>query len=156
MSTWRRMVNRIREIGNHNCPTCGQMCGIYKQSLIDNHAVMLIGLYNLSMDREGNPYGAYHQNAYATVGTKSHGFALCAKFGLIGTPSPDEFEDKKYSGRWYLTRLGRQFVEGKAKCPASLEIYNNKIIKFSKKQVSIIDVLGTKFSYKDLMSRIIE
>lgn len=151
MNTWERTVARIKAEGNHNCGTCGQTCGIYKQSLTDNNAVMLIGLYTYSMKMENNPYGAYHQNLYATVGTKSHGFALCAKFGLIESPPPEEFEDKRCSGKWHLTRLGRKFVEGKEEVSASLKIYDNRVIAFSKKKVDIIDVLGTKFSYNDLM-----
>jgi hypothetical protein len=62
--------------------------------------------------------------------------------------------DKKVrgSGLWRLTPLGRDFIYRHVTLPKYAFVFNNRLEKYSEEQVDVVQALGKKFSYEELMN----
>lgn len=144
-------MSEIQGRGGHHCGECGQVCAIYNHSLGHAQAADMISLYVKSMREHGNPYEVYHKNDFCAIGNNA--FSLVRKFGLAQSPDLEELTDnKKCSGRWALTYRGMKFVRNQIAVPATLQIFDNKIVKVQDAAVvKITDVIGKVFSYEHTM-----
>ena len=59
---------------------------------------------------------------------------------------------KKTSGLWRPTLAGLDFVDNKIMVPSYCKLYNNKEYGFSPETINIIDALGKKFDYNELIN----
>ena len=50
------------------------------------------------------------------------------------------------------TSLGVQFVECSLKVPSHVHLYDNSVVGWSDKMVTVVEALGKRFDYQELMS----
>lgn len=83
---------------------------------------------------------------------RSKSMATLHHWELLEAKPKGADEDKRGSGLWRLTPRGRDFVYGRITLPKHAFVFDNKLIKFSREQVNVIQALGKKFSYEELMN----
>lgn len=128
------------------CPCCGRWLKLYDIKMPGAGAADLIKLYKLS---KGFPNHYEHVDVFSN--TKSRSFPKLAYWKLCKS-MPNDDPEKRTSGMWALTQKGVDFVEGKITVPERTFYYKKKGRGLHGKQVHIIDVLGNKFSYSELMA----
>lgn len=140
------------------CPVCTRFVKLYSRSYSSAMAVFLIGLYKYSIARGFmGSIAHYHYIEVLKEAKISTGgdYAKNCFWGLMEPMAEDkeelEKEGKKSSGYFKITDLGVDFVTGKIKIPAKVNILLNQSKSFSDKDISIEDALGTKFDYYELM-----
>ena len=128
------------------CPVCNQSVKLYKRKFYATQARSLILLNKLNSSKEW-----VHSREIMKVINITGDFAKMSYWGLI-TEQLNSDKEKRSSGFWKITSKGKQFVNNQIKILSHTLIYNGKIIGFSKDEISIIDSLGKKFNYNELMS----
>lgn len=124
------------------CPCCDQHVKVYARPLYN-----VMGAWLIWAARCG-------ETVHVREGPAVRGgdFAKLVHWGLM------EAVGGARTGRWDVTHLGHAFVAGEIKVPSHVYLYNGRIWRrsgddgFSSKLVSILDVLGTKFDYAELMA----
>ena len=58
----------------------------------------------------------------------------------------------KSSGLWKITDLGKKFVNKQLTVCEKVRLFNNKAWGFEGGQIDIVQALGNKFNYTDLMN----
>lgn len=128
-----------------DCPTCGQFAKIYRRALNSGMAQALIKLYR-------NAAGEQFVHAPSIVAIVGGDLAKLAHWGLLEeqlTVRPDGGR----AGYWRLTPKGRLFVNNLATVPKYVRIYNAEFLGHAGPEINIIDALGHKFDYRELMSQ---
>jgi len=97
-----------------------------------------------------SPEGWVHTTEIASKGGD---YAKLKFWGLIEQKPHEDDPSKKDSGFWKPTSKGVEFVQARCNVPRVALVYNGKLIKFENdnETVSIIDCLGKKFDYRELM-----
>jgi hypothetical protein len=72
-------------------------------------------------------------------------------WGLAKRPAESRNSTLKHSGLWEPTQKGIDFVLKKIKIPLQARTYDGKVTDLVGKEVSIVDTLGIKFDYLQLM-----
>ena len=134
-----------------SCPCCGQFVKLYKRKLHATMARMLIGLYRADAGEF-----LHIKQLIALTGMSEF---TCGDFAKLTywefieqEPKPDEEKDKRTSGRWKITAVGKKFVEGEISVPSHAKVFDSKFLGLAGDRVSIKHCLGEKFSYEELMS----
>ena len=132
------------------CPCCKQVVKQYKRKMHSAMGVMLIQFYKLS-----NETGDWvHVSDLYRKGNKvttSADYAYLRYWKLLEKKPEDEDQDKKSNGYWRITQRGKEFAMGSRKELSHILLYNGGFYGLSGELVDIEDVLGDKFSYKELM-----
>jgi len=129
------------------CPCCGQMAREYKRKLNSAMARSLIWLVRTSgrdlewVDVAGEAPKWLH---------RSRELPKLVHWGFIEQMENTD-PSKKNSGVWRPTRDGRQFALNRSRISRYVYLYNNKIRGFSGEMTDIVDSLGDKFNYSELM-----
>lgn len=136
------------------CPCCGQNVKVYRRNINSGMAATLIWLVRTYLSNGRNWIKIKDGPRYVVnsreIGKLRH-WNLVKLQPMDG--STDELdEDKKTSGMWKPTKHGGDFAMNKGRLPKYVYLYNNKIAGFGKKLISIVDALGKKFSYSELMA----
>jgi hypothetical protein len=71
-------------------------------------------------------------------------------WGLIEGQQNDDTK-KRSSGKWRITRLGLDWVKGKAQVHQKAFTYNNRVVRFEGPLISISDCMGEFFDYSQMM-----
>jgi hypothetical protein len=124
------------------CPVCGQHAQLYRRKL---HAAMARDLVRLYRAVDGEREYAH----VPTLGIRGGDFAKLAHFGLISA-KPERRTDGGHAGSWRLTRDGVAFVEGRARVPGYVLIYDGVKIGYDGDEVGIDTVLGDAFDLRDV------
>jgi len=133
------------------CPVCNQHVKLYKVRVNAQMAKSLIKLYKLS---RGNTTIFYHHEEIGIENKVGGAWAKLRWWGLIEEQPKDKADkNKRTSGSWRITDKGVKFVEGKLKVAKYVKLYNQSYYGYEGDGVSIIDALGKKFSYSELMGR---
>ena len=135
-----RTLNQI-EVGVE-CPCCGQFAKEYRRKLNSAMALYLIRLCKLT--------GGYHHISEIGLVTGGGDFAKLKYYGFI-EEEINENTAKRTSGVWKLTPEGRAFARNESTVTSHFRIYNSKLLGFSGEQINIIDALGQRFNYEELM-----
>lgn len=85
--------------------------------------------------------------------TNNGDYAKLRFWGLVQPSSDEPTDEKKASGFWRITEEGKRFVENKIKVKEKAFLFNNKCYGFNGKEINIIEALGNKFNYSELMSK---
>lgn len=125
------------------CPACTQTVKVYRRKVNSGMARSLIAMYVI------DAYGWIHLPSQ--IGARSREEGKLAYWGLV-EESPDPREDGGRAGWWRLTAAGRAFVQQQKAIPEYARVYNGRVLGFDGAMVSIVDALGTKFNYDDLMA----
>lgn len=129
------------------CPCCEQFIKIYKRRLNAGMAYELLQLYILDKYK-GVAY--YHHSLFTkrSIGEISK----LVHWGLVEQEEKDEEDtEKRTSGSWAITQAGRDFVDNKIKVKSHVYLLNGKILGFSDTETDILESLGEKFDYEELM-----
>lgn len=133
------------------CPCCKQTVKLYKRKMTSATGIVMIKISKADKDDQGyvhlppildNLKGTAHQGGYAT---------LAHHWGLIEPMMALRDDGSNRVGYWRLTPAGQDFVEGKTTVARYAKIYNNHCYGLQGDQVGIREVLGNKFSYRELM-----
>ena len=144
----------IVENGRDNgieCPCCGQFAKIYRRKINSMMARGLIELYRQSRDRFWIDIKEINRalRGLATVNPTSD-FAKLAYWGFVADRGNDD-PDKRRSGIWSITEKGKAFACRRIRVPEKVFLYNGESIGFSSQTTDIVEALGKKFSYWELM-----
>jgi hypothetical protein len=138
------LIQQPRREGS--CECCGRFAKVYKRRINSTMARQLIALYNLG----GTEKYIHTSDLVVRCGTGD--FAKARFWGLIYQSEEIPVDGAKMNGKWRLTKLGVDFVEGKLLVPEFALILFDKKIGSDGKQVTIQDCLESKgFNYQELM-----
>lgn len=126
-----------------DCPACTQHVKVYRRKVNSGMARSLIAMFTVA--------GTDWVHVPTQIGARSREEGKLAYWGLI-EESPDPREDGGRAGWWRVTTSGKEFVLNRKKIPTYCRVYNGKVLGFDGALVSIVDALGTKFNYNDLMA----
>lgn len=127
------------------CPCCGQTVKMYKEKL---RKAALRSLIKLCSETKNGEYR--HINDMSTYGG---GFAKLRYWGLV-EEMPNDSHNKKTSGWWTATQLGRDFIEGKTTMRTYIKLYNATFYGFDGGMVTINEALDDgDFNYREHMQR---
>jgi hypothetical protein len=124
------------------CPCCTQYVKLYPHRINSQIAFVLIQMANL--DEEWI-------NIFSDLKSKTTMYSIARFWKLIEQRGNMPAKDTKTSGLWRLTPKGYAFVRSEIKIPKIAYIFNNHAYRFSADHIDIVQALGKKFSYSDLM-----
>jgi hypothetical protein len=136
------------------CPCCGQLAKAYNRQIHSTIAKMLIRIY-LLWKSSIRPDQYHHLSAIidGISATGINDFSKLAYWGLIEEkPRDPENSVNRTSGYWKITEKGINFVRGTVTVQKYAVIYDNRVLEFRGEQVNIIQCLGKRFSYEELMN----
>jgi hypothetical protein len=132
------------------CPCCGQFAKRYRRPLHSTIARSLIRLMRLTLTEPALPM--HHISTFQQSLTAGRDFCLVAYWELAeDIPVDRENGATRTSGFWRLTEKGRAFVRLEIVIPRYAYIFNAEGRGFDGDSVSIIDCLGKRFNYRELM-----
>ncbi len=136
-----------RKVG-YTCSCCGLFVKEYHRKINASMCVVLLLLY-----RSGKRDFTHVENWLKEIGKSSlrADYHKLRFYGLIEAKKEQRNDSSNRNGYYKLTGLGLLFCEQKIKVKEVCVIFDNKCQGFDGKEVDIVDALGTKFSYKDLM-----
>lgn len=124
------------------CPACTQFAKVYKRSVGSASARALIRLYRTS--------GQQYAHFPSILGRKQADETKMVYWGLIEeerTLRPDGGR----AGWWRVTDFGVDFVLERATIPKVARVYDGRCLELGGRPWSIVDALGKKFNYRELM-----
>jgi hypothetical protein len=136
----------IQEKGG-NCPCC------YRWGKINGYQITSTQARGMIWMLQNFPEGDWVDLGKAPPWIlRSKSMSTLQHWGLLESKTKGMDEDKRGSGLWRLTPQGYGFIYRQILMPKFAFVFNNKLIKYSKEQVDVIQVLGKKFSYEELMT----
>lgn len=131
----------VRE--GHRCPLCTQFVKVYRRKLTGSMAYMLTRMY-----RTGRT--DYVHLPSLREGDGSMDTTMAQYWGLIEEEKARR-PDGGRAGWWRITALGERFVRVHLRVPKYALVYDGRCLGMDGDLVSIIDCLGDKFDYRELM-----
>ena len=131
--------------GGAECPCCHQNAKVYRRPLNARQGRVLIAMHQ----QVGSEW-CHLPDIEAPLRLGGSETAKARYWGLL-VSREDEREDGGKAGTWKLTGKGVMFVLGTVLVPKYSLIYNKRCLGLQGESVSIHDVLGEKFSYRELM-----
>ncbi len=141
----QHLKDHYKEKGT-NCPCCGQFVKQYKRKLGSVMARTLIRLSKMP-----NEYNHVKDIVKGISDTGTNDFSKLAYWGLIDEMANDSTA-KRTSGYWRITQKGHDFVNCKIVLLEHALIYNRLCNGFGGVKINIVDALGKKFNYQELMN----
>jgi hypothetical protein len=145
-----RDILRKLAVDGHECPLCRQYVKVYRRKLTSASARAVIALY-----REGRLEWMHlptvvkqrlpdvaHQGGYMT---------LSGHWGLIEEERAIRRDDGGRAGFWRVTRHGERWLHRETTIPMYAHLYDSHCLRLEGEPVSILDALGTKFNWRELM-----
>ena len=124
------------------CPCCTQLAKVYRRKVHATMARTLIRMY-----RATTP-GEYLY--LPSIPQKSRDCTGMAWWGLIDEEKTRR-DDGGRAGWWRVTPHGVEWVLRLITVPKYARVYDGRVLRHEGDPVSIVDALGTKFDYRDLM-----
>ena len=125
-----------------HCPCCTQLAKVYRRKINSSMARSLIILH-----RGGNDW----QYVPDVVGSKSREESKLAYWGLL-EEAAEKRDDGGRQGWWRVTVRGHMFARDELMVQKYARIYDGRCLGHVGSPVSIVDALGTKFDYRELMA----
>ena len=132
---------RSRINDGEKCPCCTQFAKVYRRKIHAGMARMLIVMYR----RAGTDW-IYLPD----VPQKSRDGTGLQWWHLIEEDKRPR-EDGGRSGNWRVTNYGALFIERQVTVPTYAKVYDGRCLGHTGPPVSIVDCLGKKFDYEELM-----
>ena len=131
------------------CPCCTQHAQVYRWSLYST-AVRALAFYaRLGQHNEG---GWVHTTEIKKAGHRGQGDASrLLHWGLVER-DPNDRPDGGRSGYWRITQRGADFLYGRTTIPKYVYVFDGRVLGMDGDHVSVRDVIGTKFSYEEMMA----
>jgi hypothetical protein len=130
------------------CPCCDQFCREYARSLNSPMARALIACVR----RGGAERWVNIHELPLIQGRRGGGdFAKLVYWELIRQRPKDDDSRARTSGDWMVTDLGVQFACNRVRVRKKARLYNDMLLCFEGEYISIVDALGIRFDYRELM-----
>ncbi len=140
------------------CAVCNQNVKMYLKSIDAEMGKCLITLFILDFEKPTREW--WHVGTEIKVPFKVSGsFAKMRYWGLIEQrpKKAGEKSSKRTTGMWRITQQGRDFVSLNITLQKYVKLYNGVSYGLEegedKKSLSMMDVLGNRFDYNELMGR---
>jgi hypothetical protein len=132
--------------GGANCPCCTQRAQVYRWSLYST-AVRALAFYH----RLGGTRTFVHTPALRELGHTGQGDA--ARLRLWGLVEEENVRrpDGGRSGWWRVTQAGEDWLMGLTVIDKYALVYSGRCLGFEGPKVNVLQALGTKFDWNDLM-----
>ena len=129
------------------CPCCDRWGKIYKRPL---NAAMARALMWLTQAPDRGDGWTHVPSTAPTWMLRSPQLTTLHLWGLmVGFDSETKLTS---SGLWKPTPLGIAFAENRARVQRYVYVYNNEVRGFEGDEISIIDALGEKYNYQNIMA----
>lgn len=129
------------------CPCCGQRVQIYRRPITSSSAAMLI----LAVTEHGDRL--FHQPTLERLaGFAAGDWAKLRYWGLI-EESQVYVGNQPRAGWWTVTPRGALFVGRGFVVPRYAVIFNSQLLRLEGPPTSIVDALGTRFDYGEVVQR---
>ena len=136
---------RARVDKGETCPCCGQFAKVYRRKINSGMARSLIRMYLAGESEKLN-----YIHVPTAVGSRSREEGKLRYWGLV----EEELEKRPDGGRsgyWRVTPSGELFVKGLMTVYSHARIYDGRCLGLTGTQVNIMDALGDRFDYDELM-----
>ena len=130
--------------GGHPCPCCTQLAKVYRRTIHATMARSLIVMYRRSPTEIVHLPSLFPRRAAADVPKLRH-------WGLIEEEAATR-EDGGRAGYWRVTPTGGAFVRQQLTVPKYAHVYDNRLLSLQGADVSVVDCLGKRFDYRELMN----
>ena len=135
------------------CPCCKQFAKVHARKMTASMGQGLVTMY-----RAGE-FDYHHIPSLFTrarVAASNDG-ALTRHWGFIEPmpEAPARGDGNPRKGWWRLTDSGRAFIEGRITSQKKCMIYSQRFLGLTGERVSISDVLGEPFDYRELMDWVV-
>ena len=137
--------NAIKDKGV-NCPCCGRWGKINGYQITSTQVMGMLWMLNNFRKSEWIDIGKAHKMIL-----RSKPLATLRHWELVEKKPKDLKEDKRASGLWRLTPKGRDFLRKKIALPKYAFVFNSRLVKYSKQEIDVVQALGKKFSYEEVM-----
>lgn len=140
--------DKLRELveSGHPCPCCTQFAKVYRRRVNSSMAVGLIAMYRAF----GTEFGYVQTLRRERGATDNREESKLRYWGLV----EEEIVLRPDGGRagfWRVTPLGEAWVLHRSTIPKYARIYNGRCLGTLGGPVTIVDALGSKFNYRELM-----
>jgi hypothetical protein len=137
-----------REKGIAECPVCSQAAKIWKYQIVASAASGLVSFATKFGDGE-----YYHVEKCGLSGLGGN-WGRLRFWGLLEQkPKSADDKEKKHSGYWKITERGLNFAMGRISVPRYILMYDEKFLGFEGMPVSIVECLGNKFDYQEILKQ---
>jgi hypothetical protein len=137
------------------CPCCKQFVKSYKRKVTSAMAYSLI-ILNKHNPKTGETPKEFHLQDQATNLKLSikmvADFPKLRYWGLVVQLKGYRDDGSSRNGKYYITDKGIKFIKKQETIVKYMHVYNNKHYKSSGKIVNILDCLGSKFNYNEIIS----
>lgn len=134
------------------CPCCMRKARIWRLYVHGTLASMLVRLYRKSKELHGRPDEWVHIEAFKPATRTGNDFSIVKHWKLAEPKAADEDEDKNSSGMWRLTCDGVLWVTKHSTIIKYANIFDNECQSYEGNAVTIVDALGKKFSYEEIIA----
>lgn len=138
------LLHRIPE--GERCPVCTQFAKMYRRKVNSSMAAGLIEMYKAF----GTELGYLQDVRRKTKATDNREESKLRYWGLV-VEDDSRRSDGGRTGWWRVTPKGEQWVLGTSTVPKYAHLYDGECLGLGGDQVTIMDALGQKFDYHDLM-----
>jgi len=129
------------------CPACDQHAKIYRRKISSSIAEVLIDMY-ATAQRTGEEY----VHVPSLRARNSREVSKLTWWGFVEEAAAVR-DDGGRAGYWRVTPEGELWLKNLSTAPKYAVTYNGRLLEMTDdERVSIIDALGTKFNYTDLMN----
>jgi hypothetical protein len=133
-----------------DCPCCFQFAKLYKRKLNSGMARSLIEIYHITRRSNGDGWIDLARMVNPRTILNREWSKLCF-WGLLecrdSPPTPGRRHEK-----YRITADGVEFVLMRRRVRRRVCIYNNVVLGFEGEEIDIVEALGSKFDYRELMS----
>lgn len=134
------------KIGGVICPCCGRKNKLYPRQINATMAEWLVAL--VRKNAKTKDWVSIDDLPQQRGGEYGH----LRYWGLVALRDNDD-KSKRTSGMWMPTQRGIEFVnKPSTSLPKYAYVYNGVVEAWSDEKKTIIDALGTKFNYQELMT----
>ena len=123
------------------------MCKVYRRSIYAKMGKFLIWLVRACEKRDSGEWIDILEGPAQRGGD----FAKMAYWGLIEQQANTN-KSTRTTRFWRATPTGIDFARGRITIRKHADVYNGKLLTLSGDDVTIFDVLGSKFDYAELMN----
>jgi len=142
------ITNRAIEGSEETCPICNRLIRVYKRRLHATMALFMVELYKAH--EMGLSWVSVHDLPSYGSGRQRGDYAYLQHWDLIEN-MPNDDTNKRSSGHWRLTEMGKAFVERKLWVHSHCIILNGELLGLNGPYIWIDDALGKCFNYRELM-----
>lgn len=133
------------------CPCCGKFARRYRRKFNSTMAKSLIWLVATSRNSDGDWVDVPKAAPRAIV--RSNQLPTVRWWGMAERPDNEDNPDLKHSGLWRPTEKGIAFVRLEIKVPSTAVTYDGAVEALNGDPINLLDALGEKFSYADIMGQ---